>query len=243
MKKIVAVVAFFTISISLMNAQGEVRFGFQLSPTFGWMSTDNNKINTNGTNLGLKLGMVGEFYFQEQYSISTGIGFFFNAGGTILHDDAGVFWRNSEVPTACTNSFETRGPNLKYSVQYVEIPLGLKMRTREFGYLRYYVEPNIGLGFRTQATGDVKNEGDECNDIDIQKDVGLLNLFWGVGAGVEYSVSETTSLVAGIGTQFGFVDITKDDDVTYRNNVLTDPVEEDSKGVSRAIILRLGVLF
>jgi len=247
MKKIVTVIAFFTLAISLASAQGEVRFGFQLSPTFGWMSTSNNKILTNGTNLGLKLGMMGEFYFQEQYALSTGLGFYFNAGGTLLHEQSGRYWSNTDdeggLSESCRNSFEERGPNLKYSVQYVEIPIGLKMRTREFGYIRYYIEPNLGLGFRTQAKGDVKNEGEECKDIDIQSDVGLLNVFWGIGGGIEYSVSESTSIIGGIGAQFGFVDVTKDDDVIYRNNVLTDPTEEDSKGVMRGIILKLGVMF
>lgn len=243
MRKIVTLAAFLGLIMTMANAQGEVRFGFQLSPTFGWMSTDNNKINTNGTNLGLKLGMIGEFYFQENYSVSTGLGFYFNSGGTILHDQAGEYWRNSEVPDLCADNFKTRGPNLKYSVQYVEIPIGLKMRTREFGYLRYYVEPNLGLGFRTQAKGDVENLGDECNDINIQDDVRLLHLFWGVGAGVEYSISESTSIVGGIGTQFGFVDVTKNDDRVYRDNNPTTAAEEDAKAVMRAIVIKLGVMF
>jgi hypothetical protein len=243
MKKIVAIIAFLALVYSTVSAQGEVRFGFQLSPAFGWLSTDDNLINGNGTNLGLKLGMVGEYYFQENYSITSGIGFHFNAGGTLLHDRPGVYWINSEKPNACVESFQQPGSNLKYSVQYVEIPIGLKMRTREFGYVRYFMEPQLGFGFRTQAEGDVRNQGDECNDINIQDDVGLLNLFWGVNGGIEYSVSESTSLVGGLGLQFGFTDLTKDDDLIYTDNNLVDTRSEDSKGVMRAIILRLGVMF
>ncbi|HQU60765.1 MAG TPA: PorT family protein, partial [Saprospiraceae bacterium] len=92
MKKIVAIPAFLVLSLIMLHAQnGNVRFGFQLSPAFSWMSTSTNKINTNGTNLGLKLGMVGEFYFQENYAVTSGLGFFFNTGGTLLQERPGNF--------------------------------------------------------------------------------------------------------------------------------------------------------
>jgi hypothetical protein len=166
---------------------------------------------SNGTNLGLKMGLMGEFYFQENYALATGLGFSFNSGGTLLHSNTGIYWANSEVPADCAFFMEEQqAPNLKYSIQYVEIPIGLKMRTREFGYIRYFMEPNVGIGFRTQAKGDIRNADDaeECNDINIRPDVRLLNLFWGLNGGIEYSVSESTSLVAGIGLQFGFTDVT-----------------------------------
>lgn len=244
MKKIVTLLAFFIGALVMVNGQGELRFGFQLSPTFGWLSTDVNTIESNGSNLGLKLGMVGEYYFQENYSVTSGIGFYFNAGGRLLHERPGVYWAASESP--CSEDFAntTTGPDLKYSVQYVEIPVGLKMRTREFGYLRYYFQPELGLGFRTQAVGNVeKSPNDACEDLNIQEEVGLLNVFWGVGGGVEYSVSESTSIVAGIATQFGFTDFTKDNDTVIRNASTNETTDEDSKGVMRAVIIRLGVLF
>jgi len=244
MKKIVVSTALIFAVFLAAGAQEAVRFGFQLSPTFGWMSTDKNTVSTNGTNLGLKLGLIGEFYFQENYAVTTGLGFAFNAGGTLLHDQEGEYWRNSEIPQdPCRDHMMGTGPNLKYSIQYVEIPVGLKLRTREFGYLRYFVEPNIGLGFRTQATGDIRDAGDECNDLNIRDDVGLLNVFWGIGGGIEYSISESTSLVGGIGAQFGFVDVSKDNDLVYEDGSVSSAREQDPKSVVRGIILRLGVMF
>jgi opacity protein-like surface antigen len=243
MKKIVAFIAFLSLAATTAQAQqlrGDVRFGFQMSPAFSWMATSTNKINTSGTNLGLKLGMVGEYYFQESYAISSGIGFFFNTGGTLLHERAGNFWVNSDLPEACRNL--SRDAKLKYSLQYVEIPIGLKMRTREFGYVRYYIEPNLGLGFRTQAKGDITNRGgEECQDLSIRSDVALFNLFWGLGGGLEYSVSENTSLLAGLGMQFGFADVTKNQDTVILEN--GSLAAEKSKGVIRALVLRLGVMF
>ena len=243
MKKIVVSLTLIFGILAITNAQEAVRFGFQLSPTLGWMSTDKNTVNSNGVNLGLKLGLMGEFYFQENYAVTTGLGFAFNAGGTLLHDMAGEYWIESgeEIPNDCREFLRNNPPNLKTSIQYVEIPVGLKLRTREFGYIRYYVEPNMCLGFRTQATGDVRNAGDECNDLNIRKDVTLLNLSWGIGAGVEYSVSESTSIVGGIGTQFGFIDVSKGENTLYTGNISTG--SQDPKSVVRGIVLRLGVMF
>ena len=245
MKKIVVFTAFLTLFLTAAQAQ-DVRFGFQLSPAFSWMTSNTNKINSSGTNLGLKLGMVGEFYFQENYAVTSGLGFFFNTGGTLLHERAGKFWVNSELTESCRSATESNTmTKLKYNLQYVEIPIGLKMRTREFGYIRYFIEPHLGFGFRTQATGDVTvtGSGGDCSDINIQKDVNLLNLFWGINSGIEYSISENTSLVGGVGLQFGFADATKDDDVVYLDNNPNTPADEKSKGSIRAFVIKLGVIF
>ena len=98
MKKIVAVIAFLVLSMSSVFSQNELRFGFQLSPTFSWMSTDDNTVNKNGTSLGLKLGLISEYYFRENYAFITGIGFAFNQGGTLLHENGGEIWTRSELP-------------------------------------------------------------------------------------------------------------------------------------------------
>lgn len=241
MKKIVAIAAFLSALNTMVSAQTDVRFGFQVSPVFSWMTTDDNRINPSGTNLGLKLGMVGEFYFRENYAVSTGIGFGFNHGGTLQYDFGGSYWTRSGLGSALDTL--PAGTNLKYNIQYVEIPLGLKLRTREFGYLRYFVEPGITLGFKSQARGTIQGRGigDEAEKINIRKEVNGLNLSWGLGAGVEYSLSENTSLVGGLGFQIGFTDATDDNGVVFDDR--RGNREEDSKGKINGIIIRLGVMF
>ncbi len=240
MKKIVALIAFILILGTAGYAQ-ELRFGFQLSPVFSWTSTNTNSVNSSGTNLGLKLGMLGEYYFQENYAISSGIGFAFNHGGTLQHENGGSYWVNSDLAASLAELPD--GVKLKYGIQYVEIPIGLKMRTREFGYLRYFIEPNMALGFRTQATGSIKGlgVGGDAEKINIRKEVNLLNFSWGLGGGVEYSLSENTSLVGGLGFQIGFADVT-DDSGTVKDPERGDR-KEDSKGKIGAIVLRIAIMF
>ncbi|HHH50152.1 MAG TPA: PorT family protein [Saprospiraceae bacterium] len=246
MKKIVTLAVFFFITLFSIKAQSDFRFGFQLSPTFSWMGTSNNKINGNGTNLGLKLGVIGEKYFRENYAIIGGLGFAFNQGGTLKHDIGGNFWPSSDLSNPDLNKEPNAlpdGVNLKYGIQYVEIPFGLKMRTQEFGYLKYFAEiPVFTLGIRTQARGAVSaTNGLDTQKENIKDDVSLLNLSWGIGGGLEYSINGSTSLVAGLFFQNGFVDITNDKATQYIS--FDENPKENSKGTIGAITLRLGVMF
>jgi opacity protein-like surface antigen len=233
MKKIVAIAIFFLLVEDLLVAQdSDLRLGFQVSPVFAGMSTDDNKINGNGTNLGLKLGMVSEFFFRENYAFILGLGFAFNSGGTLRHEALGEYWQKTELPGTVTSPFPA-GTDLKYNLQYVEIPIGLKFRTKEFGYLRYYAEiPVITLGFKSQARGGIEYSGINEEKIDIKKEVTALALSWGLGGGVEYSISESTAIIGGIGYQQVFTDVTKD----YGGGI-------DSKARINNFIIRLGVMF
>ncbi|MBK8562015.1 MAG: outer membrane beta-barrel protein [Saprospiraceae bacterium] len=232
MKKIVAITAFFALAMSAAFAQdNDLRLGFQVSPTFSWMTTDDDEIGNNGTNLGLKLGARGEIFFRDNYAFTIGLGFGFNQGGQLLHKSFSDVWQKSKIPNGVIYPFPAN-TDLRYKIQYVEIPFGLKVRTDEIGFLRYYAElPIITLGFKSQAKGQIQYQSINEDVKDIKKEVTPLALSWGVGGGVEYSVNESTSLVAGVNYQRIFTDVTKD----YNN--------AESKATMNAIILHLGVMF
>lgn len=233
MKKIFAIaICCLAFQAMVFSQNGDLRLGFQVSPMFSFMSTSDNKINGNGTNLGLKLGMMGEYYFKDNYAFVGGLGFSFNSGGTLRYEQFSDTWQNSELPAGVSPPFPG-GTNLKYSLQYVEIPFGLKFKTREFGYIRYYAEmPIFTLSFRSQARGTVTFTNVNEDKIDIKKEVLPLALSWGAGGGIEYSVSDGTSIVAGISYQNQFTDATKD----YKPDVT-------SKAKITNIVIRLGVMF
>ncbi|HFA49493.1 MAG TPA: PorT family protein [Bacteroidetes bacterium] len=233
MKKIVAVIAFFlAFQIGIFAQYGDLRLGFQISPMVSFMSTDDNTINGNGANLGLKLGMMGEYYFRENYAFIGGLGFSFNSGGTLRYESFSDTWQKSELPANVTAPFPG-GTELKYNLQYVEIPFGLKFRTKEFGYFRYYAEiPVFTLGFNSQARGAISYTNVNEDKIDIKNEVIGISLSWGAGGGFEYGLSESTALVGGISFQQLFTDVSKN----YKPNV-------DTKTQITHIVLRLGVMF
>jgi len=227
---------------------GDLKFGIQLSPTFSGMTTNDNLINRDGSNLGLKLGVIGEYYFGETYSIHTGLGFHFNAGGTLFYEDQYQkvdIWRESldgaltSVPDSVAG-----GLSYKYDLQYLEIPLGLTLRTRQFGYIRYFVRPAIHLGILTQSRGSIKNAGfiDDEENFDISKETNPFNLGWSLGAGIEYSVSESTALIGGLAFQSGFADVTTDKGTSLLREGRS-ATEDDSRGKVNSLVIMLGVMF
>ncbi len=238
---LVAILAFAGTQVTAQDFS-RFKFGLQLSPSLSWMTSDFSALDGNGTNLGLKLATQAEFFFAPNYAIETGIGFHFNSGGTLQSANGGRFFSRS-VDESSEYS-EVVGPNtaLKYSIQYVEIPLGLKLRTREFGYLTYYLEaPLFTFGIRGNSTGSLSGGGvsQALDDIDIKKDVRVFSLAWGFGGGVEYSVAESTRLFAGLQFSRIFTDVTKDKDDIYTGRNTSD----DPKAGINSLTLRLGVLF
>ncbi len=247
MKKIVLGIIYFLGLSILAQAQysqdsnstnGELRLGFQLSPSVSWISTDDKAINGNGGAVGMRLGMMGEYYFRENYALISGINFAFNQGGTLLHEEGGNFWSKSELSDTALTALPN-GVNLKYHIQYIEVPLGIKMRTKEFGYIRYFAEiPLFSLGVKVQARGDIKGTSRlDTERENIKEDVNLFNVNWGFGGGIHYALSEDTAFIGGLYYQQGISDIT--DDAGFK----TSGAQEKSKGVLQSITLRIGILF
>lgn len=243
MKKIVIILCFLGFFLSKSEAQNEIRFGFQFSPTLSWMKTDAKRIDNNGgLILGAKLGAVGEYYFRENYSIASGIGFAFNHSGRLKYQDEGAYWVNSDLSIPGLDTLAA-GVNLKYNLQYVEIPLALKLRSGYFGTFRVYAElPIIYIGFKTQAKGSIggNSPGPNTEKENISPDVGFFNLSWGLGGGFEYELGSKTSLVGGLYYQQGFSDVTKDDGFTIRDGIER---RENSKATIGAVVIRMGVMF
>ncbi len=237
MRILFLLILFSPLVAGQLQAQENLRFGFQVSPVFSRMHTTDPNIHPAGTNLGLKMGILGAYYFRENYAFSTGIGFFFNAGGTLQHDFSGQYWTRSGIDTLPSQA------QLKYNLQYLEIPLGLKMRTREFGYIRYFLEPGFSLAIKTRANGQINGPGisNSNNTINISNDVNALLLSVGIGGGVEYSINESLALTGGLFFQSGFSDLTRDSGTVLEPG--KSPRREDSRGNIRSITLRVGILF
>lgn len=240
------------ISLTTFAQINPIQLGIQLSPTFSSMNTDNNIIEGNGTKLGIKLGLMAEYYFQDNYSIHTGVNVHFGAGGKLRYDDEFAvvnIWEESlsdnfvDTPEPADLS----GATFDYKLQFIEIPLGLTLRTREFGYLRYFVRPQVALGIVSGSKGSLEDvrDIDPDDEFDISSQVNALNLSWGIGGGVEYSISTQTSLIAGLAFQSGFLDLTTDRNTSlirpgFNNN---EAFEDDSRGRMNSFTILLGVMF
>jgi hypothetical protein len=235
MKKIALIICFSAILLNGLFAQESrgVRFGFQASPT--WLNS----------NWGAKLGVMGEYYFANNYAITTGLGFGFNQGGFIQNGyNQGVYWPKSDLSTPTIDTLPLNA-KLHYRVNYVEIPIGLKMRggTNEDSRMRFYAEvPVFTLGFVTKATGDIRGtNGQDSDDENIRPDVNGLAFSWGLGGGIEYEFATNATLVAGLSYQKQFTDITRDAGSIEKTTNAWE--KEDSKATVGILALKLGIFF
>ena len=190
MKKIALLLFFAAFLIGKSEAQKGLRFGFQASPTWSWLRTSDRKIEGVSSNWGIKLGALGEYYFADNYAITTGLGFAFNQGGSLQNGYTRYKpWDQADLSDIPSDVF---GPDAKvhYRLNYVEIPVSLKMRggSNEDARFKFYAEaPVFTLGFLSKATGDIRGTNTQnIEDVNIRDEVRGLSLCWGLGGGIEY---------------------------------------------------------
>lgn len=256
MKKLVPVALLILFAACGFAQSENIRLGFQLSPVISWMGTDDQTIRRTGSNVGLQAGAAGEYYFSENVAVTAGVGLAFNKGGSLRHETGGNFFPHSRLSDNLYNTGDKPLPDevrIKYKLQYLEIPLGLKVRSNEKGYIRWYGElPMFTMGFRAQARADI--EGDEINTTkeNVSGDVGFFNFSIGGGGGIEYSINESISGVLGLYYTAGLSDITSNDGYKAVENPQNNPFDpdddyitepEDSKARLRSVTIRLALMF
>ena len=195
--------AFCLLLTGNVFAQG-VKFGFHIDPVLGWLKPDEKNISSTGVRIGFNYGLMLDFYFSENYAITTGVTIAQN-GGKIKYDDADTLFPKTFPGTGFPASTE-----IKFNFQNLQIPFALKLKTNEIGYITYFGEVGVDNRFNIRTTGDIitPNAVDDRVDEKLAKDVRVFNLALHIGAGIEYSLSEKTAFVGGIYFSNGFTDIT-----------------------------------
>src|SRR6185436_15972364 len=111
-----------------------------------------------------------------------------------------------------TNLTVVTSPNL----QYVELPLTLKLKTNEIGYMTYFLQvgvaPGVNIRSRADVTTTTQIDGKQPTTvketgIDIKDNINNINLSMVISAGVEYNLSGNTNLLLALTFNNGFLDI------------------------------------
>ncbi len=223
MKKVYAIVSLLAITASSAHAQDKsVRFGIKVAPNFGWINPDTKELKNDGARFGYTFGLMGDFMLgsNQNYAFATGL-FLNNVGG------------KSTFPSGDQNlSTES-----KY--QYIELPITLKLKTNEIGYMTYYGQIGFGTAFNISAKSDfdtydpAAKKITRVTDEDIMDNTQLFKASLIVGAGMEFNFSGNTSALVGITYNNGFTNINKDIKVG----------DKDLKAKQNYLELSLGVFF
>ena len=207
------------------------KFGFKVDPNISWMSPEAADLVSEGVLLRGSFGVNADIMFSERYALGTG--FSIMGGGGQLS----FFDYEDRIGDAGESNFIVKR-NRKYKLKYVEIPLTLKLRTDEIGYITYWGQFGLGLGFATKATADdnikffselvedademgnswidsgsaistLAKEDEEEMGVDISGEMSPIRASLIIGAGIDYSLSGNTSLMFGIAYNNGLTNVFK----------------------------------
>ena len=218
------------VSQNSFAQDNEFRFGLKGSMNIGWIAPNSKTIERVGTNVGFSYGPMGDYYFRPNYALSMEL-LISQINGSMMISSNQVF--NGDTTATIVNNLE-----YSYKNQYVEIPLSLKFRTKEIGYITYWanfgVAPSFLIGAKASISGTLPtsisaqdptdyrtndNEGDPFTVNNFDDEVFILRMPLIIGGGIEYKMAGSSSLYAGVRFNNSFTDMfVKDKSVSATNN-------------------------
>ncbi|HEX5001123.1 MAG TPA: porin family protein [Bacteroidia bacterium] len=182
--------------------------GLKATPIVYWGTVDDNVLESDGARVGFTYGLMTDFHIDRSYFFSTGL-------------------------DISSRGFKAKAGDIKIvqRLKYIDIPVALKLKTKEMGYMTYYGLFGFLPGFLIGANQDIESPAYSEKKRSNQSDFSFFNAGILVGLGVEYNIGGSTILTGGL---------------TY-NNSFTDAFEpkegNDAKIKSNQISLNLGVFF
>ena len=231
MKTKILLTIVLALSLSASNAQVKpFRFGVKASPVLAWMSPDAEGFENDGTYFGFSWGFMADITLTENYFIKTGFNMDY-LGGKLRY--------TSMEDVSGTGDPVTGTLYRKYKLRYLQIPVTLKMKTNKFGNVAYFGEIGFGgsMNLKAKATDEFNYSGQTtpAYETDIKDDINFMKASLIVGAGLEYYLDESTSLLFSLNFNNGLTDILK-------GETNTDPPVKE-KAVLYYFQLNVGVLF
>ena len=205
MKKLLAVTFFVGVAWA---AQAQVSIGIKVAPALSTNRVTNKEVdvefNTNGLGARLVIGPTLDFYLSDNYDFHTGILF--------TPKYVGITRRNPSTGAEI---------NEKYKLQYLQIPVALKLYTDEVAYDKkiYFV---IG------GTADIKIYEEPSRPSNL-----LITDFRGfdftalIGAGLQMRMGPGTIIEAGFSYGRGLVNIVKETDSDFNHTLKNDMLNLD----------------
>jgi len=222
-----AIITALLFSVSpTINAQQKISFGVHADPVISWFTSDIEAVSNEGARPGFNFGISFNSYFTPNYSFSSGINII-SAGGRLTGNDITVLELDNYGDGTATVA---AGDAIVYRVQYLAVPLGLKLQTNQIGYLTFFTD--LGLDPKVVIGGKADIPSLEIKGENATSELKMFNLSYHIIAGIEYGVGGNTAVVLGLGFDNNFFDITKD-----------NGDQPDDKISHKLLSFRLGVNF
>lgn len=207
--------------ISMFSPAQKIKLGFEASPQLSWMKSSDLEVLNANAGLGIKYGLEADIFLfgVPRYSLNTGLFVSNHCFKARYEIDQSLVFDDQTLNTPV---------EIKYRLNYLEIPFDIKLRSDQFYRFTYYGQfgltnlVNIGV---TAVSSDSKLDGTNVNESFGFYNMGLL-----LGAGAEYDIGGNTAINMGIQYTNYFIDAT-----TIKNL--------DEKTTINSIRLVIGVMF
>lgn len=214
------------------SQKSNIQLGVKIEPGISWLKVNAKDFSKDGSSLRLSWGFVSDFQFAEKYFFSTGFNVL-STGGSMKYPDYLKFGNDTVARLGEISR--------NYSIKYIEIPLSIKMKTRQFGDLTYFAQIGMGLGMRISAKSDDDfyingyTTALRITNNKIEDQVNFLRLSMILSAGVEYNMGGSTFLFGAFTFNNGFTNI-----FDFKNNI---PPFVSADAASNAVQLSVGLMF
>lgn len=193
---VIFLISIITVQYSFSQ---KIRFSFLANPQIAWLQENGSGYQSEGALLKMQTGIEMDIFFAENYAFSTGLNLN-GLGGRVSYSDSVYLSSDKQELLLEPDNI------IDYSLQYLSIPLGLKFKTIEIGYMTFWINPGISTMVKIKSKAD--DETGIFNKTDISDELSMLNFNYFIEAGIEYSIGGNTAIVGGIGYNSGFMDIT-----------------------------------
>ncbi len=182
MKKILTIGLILGIGFGASAQDKKVRAGLVMGTNFNWTKIQTTKIERNGIGNGFVIGMAGDFMFNDNIGLSSGVqfsleSFKLNYGSSTNANLGNVFYAYNDTDIEVykdgsvkdfTDSSAFELLTRKYRAKYITIPFFLKFQTNMIGQFRYYgkfgARIDILAGVRMDDEGyDAKYDASSAN--------------------------------------------------------------------------------
>ena len=204
-------VILFIIVPQRVNSQQSIGFGVHADPLVGWFSSNNSDIAGKGARTGFNFGLTFNKYFYRNYAFSTGLSLI-TAGGSLSSRDTLMLELNK--PTEVLP-----GSKMVYKINYLAIPVGIKLRTNQIGYISIFTD--IGLDPKFILGGKVEAPSQNIAQENADNMLNRLSMGYHIIGGIEYSLGGSTAIVLGINFDNNFTDITKQPNAKITHKMLS----------------------
>jgi len=251
--------AMLTTAVEAQTKQWKI--ALHVDPNVSWLKPDDKNLTAGDNKLNFGFGVSIDKMFTDNYAIGTGFNLI-NTGGQLSYFDERITDDGQRTIASM---------NRTYMLKYAEVPITLKLRTNEIGYITYWAQVGVGLGVNIKSKSDdvidykkLENgtnpdslrwtdatmiADESIEDEDIGRDISIFRSSLIIAGGIEYNLSGDASIVAGVCLNNAFSNVLKGKGVVASNNepdfsaVDNTPKVFDMKGISNCVSLQIGILF